>query len=29
MGFEDYFCGKLFGVLMGCDICYMNYVEVD
>lgn len=29
VGLEDYFCGKLFGVLMGCDICYINYVEVD
>jgi len=28
-GLEDYFCGKLLGVPMGCDICYTNHAEAD
>jgi ethanolamine ammonia-lyase large subunit len=28
-GLEDHFCGKLFGLPMGCDICYTNHAEAD
>ena len=28
-GLEDNFCGKLLGVLMGCDVCYTNHAEAD
>jgi ethanolamine ammonia-lyase large subunit len=28
-GLEDHFCGKLLGVLMGCDVCYTNHAEAD
>lgn len=29
VGLEDYFMGKLSGIFMGCDCCYINYVDVD
>ncbi|MGB2150356.1 MAG: ethanolamine ammonia-lyase subunit EutB [Cobetia amphilecti] len=28
-GLEDHFCGKLFGLPMGCDICYTNHADAD
>ncbi|MBX9709965.1 MAG: ethanolamine ammonia-lyase subunit EutB [Xanthobacteraceae bacterium] len=28
-GLEDFFCGKLLGLPMGCDICYTNHAEAD
>jgi ethanolamine ammonia-lyase large subunit len=28
-GLEDHFCGKLFGLPMGCDVCYANHAEAD
>ncbi len=28
-GPEDHFCGKLLGLLMGCDICHTNHAEAD
>ena len=28
-GLEDYFCGKMLGLPMGCDICYTNHAEAD
>ncbi len=28
-GLEDHFCGKLFGLPMGVDICYTNHAEAD
>jgi ethanolamine ammonia-lyase large subunit len=28
-GLEDHFCGKLFGLPMGCDVCYTNHAEAD
>jgi ethanolamine ammonia-lyase large subunit len=28
-GLEDYFCGKLLGLPMGCDVCYTNHAEAD
>src|SRR3954467_14179554 len=28
-GLEDYFCGKVLGLPMGCDICYTNHAEAD
>ncbi|MGN6526590.1 MAG: ethanolamine ammonia-lyase subunit EutB [Burkholderiaceae bacterium] len=28
-GLEDHFCGKLLGLLMGCDVCYTNHAEAD
>lgn len=27
VGLEDYFCGKLLGLPMGCDVCYINHAE--
>ena len=26
---EDHFCGKLFGLPMGMDVCYTNHAEAD
>ena len=26
---EDHFCGKLFGLPMGVDVCYTNHTEAD
>src|SRR3954471_22543344 len=28
-GLEDHFCGKLLGVPMGVDVCYINHAEAD
>jgi ethanolamine ammonia-lyase large subunit len=28
-GLEDHFCGKLFGLPMGVDVCYTNHADAD
>ncbi len=28
-GLEDHFCGKLFGIPMGVDVCYTNHADAD
>ncbi len=28
-GLEDHFCGKLMGLLIGCDVRYTNHAEAD
>ncbi|SFO74481.1 Ethanolamine ammonia-lyase heavy chain [Cohaesibacter marisflavi] len=28
-GLEDHFCGKLFGLPMGVDVCYTNHTDAD
>ncbi len=28
-GLEDHFCGKMFGLPMGCDVCYTNHSHAD
>jgi ethanolamine ammonia-lyase large subunit len=28
-GLEDHFCGKIFGLPMGVDVCYTNHADAD
>jgi len=28
-GLEDHFCGKLYGLPMGVDVCYTNHADAD
>ncbi len=28
-GLEDHFMGKLFGIPMGCDVCYTNHMKAE